>query len=399
MFMFEKRVWSSRSQNQVMSSWSVLGKSGAAVARVELRRGATVKAEPDALITMSQHVELGANMDAGVVAGMMRSALGGESLFSQTLTATADDQEVVLGAPDIGDVEIIRLTHDSPLLLQKGAYLASDASVQVGATTQQTAGGALFSGAGLFVLRASGQGSLAVSAHGSILKYQLHAGEERAVDNGHLVGWSERMPYEMRLASSGRNRGLFSSMFASTASGEGLMCFFRGPGTLWLQTHKPGEEAGGGGDGGNAGGGGRRGGNRRGGGGGGLLGLVFGSCAACMTALLIVAALIGMFVLVPAYGGRWEPSPKGGWSLRWDGDGPVRTGGGGGGGGGGGRRSGSGSGRATLSTSSTSSASSASRARHGGGATSPPPSHASRRRSSVHMDDEEYVAPYRKEDL
>ena len=52
------------------TSWSVLGKGGAAVARVELRRGQSVKAEPDALITMSQHVELGANMDAGVMRGV-----------------------------------------------------------------------------------------------------------------------------------------------------------------------------------------------------------------------------------------------------------------------------------------------------------------------------------------
>ena len=77
------------------SSWTVIGKNGAAAAKVRLQRGARVKAEPDALITMSQHVEIGADMDAGLVSGFMRSALGGESLFSQTLTALADGQEVM----------------------------------------------------------------------------------------------------------------------------------------------------------------------------------------------------------------------------------------------------------------------------------------------------------------
>ena len=302
------------------SSWTVIGKNGAAAAKVRLQRGARVKAEPDALITMSQHVEIGADMDAGLVSGFMRSALGGESLFSQTLTALADGQEVVLGAPDVGDIEIIRVSRDSPLLLTKGAFLAADTSVQLTTATQTSAGGALFSGAGLFVLRACGQGSLAVGAHGSILNFELHAGEERAVDNGHLVGWSEHMPYEMRLASSGggRRRGLFTSMYASTASGEGLLCYFRGPGSLWLQTHKPPIESDGNGANDSSG---RSASSSRNSRGGGLAGLLVGSCSCCILTLCIAAALVGAFVLVPAYGGRWEMQPDGGWTVRWDQDG------------------------------------------------------------------------------
>ena len=60
---------------------------------------------------------------------------------------------------------------------------------------------------------------------------------QRAVDNGHLVGWSASMPYEMRMAASGGS--MLRRMGTSAASGEGLMCFFTGPGTIWLQTHKP----------------------------------------------------------------------------------------------------------------------------------------------------------------
>ena len=300
-----------------MAQWSVVGKGGAACASVSLRRGQKIKAEPDALITMSEHVELTADMDAGLVSGLMRSALGGESFFSQVLTALADGQDVILGAPDIGDVETIRLTHDSPILLQKGAFLAADAAVQISTATQRNGVGALFSGAGLFVLRAQGQGVLAVNAHGSILKFDLHAGETRAVDNGHLVGWSESMHYEMRMAASGggnRGRSLLSSVYASAASGEGLMCFFRGPGTLWIQTHKPPPPDEGDGKGG--GGGSKR--ARGGRGGGGLLGLLFGSCAGCCVLLLIIAALASIFLVVPAYGGHWVRKGDGAWTIKWD---------------------------------------------------------------------------------
>lgn len=121
---------------------------------------------------MSEDIEISASMDAGLARGMMRSALGGESLFSQVLTAQHGDGEVVLGAPEVGDIEIVRLTRDESLLLQKGAFVAADATIDVRIATQRSLGGALLSGTGLFVLRAHGQGHLAMAAHGSIIAYE-----------------------------------------------------------------------------------------------------------------------------------------------------------------------------------------------------------------------------------
>ena len=73
------------------------------------------------------------------------------------------------------------------------------------------------------------------------MKYSLAAGEMRAVDNGHLVAWDASLNYEVGMAS--RRRDFLGSVINSAASGEGLMCFFHGPGRLWLQTHKrPGEQ-------------------------------------------------------------------------------------------------------------------------------------------------------------
>mmetsp|Transcript_36171 Transcript_36171/g.59903 ORF Transcript_36171/g.59903 Transcript_36171/m.59903 type:complete len:300 (-) Transcript_36171:339-1238(-) len=220
--------------------WEILGKSGAAAIRVRLPAGRSVKAEPDALVTMSQHIQVGARMDAGLLSGLLRTFLSGESLFCQTVTASCDG-DAVFCASEVGDAELIVLREEEPLLLQKGAFVASDETVNITTATQAGIRRAAFSGAGLFVLQASGRGTLAVSAHGSILKYTLGRGEVRAVDNGHLVAWSAEMPYEMRMAS--RKNSILGTVASSAASGEGLMCFFEGPGRLWLQTHKP-EQAG-----------------------------------------------------------------------------------------------------------------------------------------------------------
>ena len=217
-------------------------RTGVATAlHVRLRRGDRVKAEPDALVTMSQHVHLGAALDNGLFTGLMRALFGGESLFVQTVQAGADGCDATFCPSAIGDVETIEVSPDSSILLQKGAFLAAHETVDLQTATQLSAKKAFFSGVGLFVLRASGHGTLAVNAVGGILRHDLRAGEVRAVDNGHLVAWDAAMRYDVRMAA--QQRGLVASMVSSAVSGEGLMCFFEGPGRLWLQTHKPPPEA------------------------------------------------------------------------------------------------------------------------------------------------------------
>jgi len=67
---------------------------------------------------------------------------------------------------------------------------------------------------------------------GKLLTYanQLAEGERYIVDNGHLVAWNTKYVLE-RVASGGIISGL--------SSGEGLVCKFTGPGTIFIQTRNP----------------------------------------------------------------------------------------------------------------------------------------------------------------
>ena len=58
-------------------------------------------------------------------------------------------------------------------------------------------------------------------------RVQLMDGEKYIVDNGHLVAWNTKYVLE-RVASGGIMSGM--------ASGEGLVCKFTGPGTVFIQT-------------------------------------------------------------------------------------------------------------------------------------------------------------------
>lgn len=289
-----------------MTSWSVVGKGSASSVQVDLKPGAALNAEPDALISMTEGIRLGAQMDAGVVGGIIRSMLGNESIFSQTLSAPVGHGAVLIGAPDIGDVELLQLSPNghmfgghSSVLLMGGAFLAADETVEIRTTTQRSIGRALFSGTGLFLLRASGSGKLAIAAHGSILQFNLAPGETRAVDNGHLVAWDESMAYEMKMAGGVQGDSFHSKLFKSAASGEGLMCYFRGPGSLWLQTHKKHEESK----------------DRRSKTGSGVV----GGCIVILVFMIFFTAAVVLLVVIPAYGGRWVANPHSdGWTLEWD---------------------------------------------------------------------------------
>ncbi|MCX4266689.1 MAG: AIM24 family protein, partial [Firmicutes bacterium] len=55
--------------------------------------------------------------------------------------------------------------------------------------------------------------------------------EEYIVDNGHLVAWPDYMNYKIEKASNG--------WISSWMSGECLVCRFRGPGVVLIQTRNP----------------------------------------------------------------------------------------------------------------------------------------------------------------
>jgi len=210
--------------------FEVLNEGSCASLRVYMRKGDTLKAESNALICRSEHVTLAARMEGGFLKSLFRAAAGGESFFFQTLTAAADDSDVQLGSTFPGDVILASLNNSMELFIKQGSFLASEATVNIATVTQLSMSKALF-GPGLFILQASGYGTLALHAYGSVTKYSLRHGERRSVDNGHVVAWSESMRYTVGLA----NRSAISSF----ASGEGMMFHFEGPGDIYVQSHNP----------------------------------------------------------------------------------------------------------------------------------------------------------------
>jgi uncharacterized protein (TIGR00266 family) len=117
------------------------------------------------------------------------------------------------------------------LIIQKGSWIASPATV----TLDTKWGGFknLLGSEGGFIVHASGQGPVVLSAYGAIETWNLQPGEQLTVDTGHMVAYDESVTMTIRKVSGG--------IIQTMKSGEGLVFDFTGPGRVMTQTRNPAE--------------------------------------------------------------------------------------------------------------------------------------------------------------
>ena len=198
-----------------------------ALAVITLPAGGEVRAEAGAMTSMSGGVEIETKAQGGMLAGLKRSVLGGESFFINTFRAPSGGELTV--SPTLpGDIVHLPVGSSGALMVQSGSWLASDPGVQV--DTKWGGRKTFFSGEGLFLLRCTGTGDMIVSSYGAIERRALGQGEVLKIDTGHIVAFEESIGYQVNKVGGWKSTLL---------SGEGLVATFAGPGTLWLQTRSP----------------------------------------------------------------------------------------------------------------------------------------------------------------
>ena len=194
------------------------------LALVKLDPGEAIRAEAGAMVSMSPGLALETKVAGGLLAGLKRSLLGGESFFMNTYRAPAQGGEIALAPVLPGDM-IVRELRDESLLVQSGSYVASSEGINL--DTKWSGARTFFAREGLIMLRVSGTGKLILSSYGAIHEVDLGPGESYTVDTGHLVAFTEGMGFKVRTVG-----GLKSTLF----SGEGLVVDLTGPGKVLIQT-------------------------------------------------------------------------------------------------------------------------------------------------------------------
>ncbi|MCU6790675.1 TIGR00266 family protein [Paenibacillus sp. WQ 127069] len=209
--------------------YEILYQGAFPLVKIELEKGENVKAESGAMVSMTPDIELKGTVDGGLMRGLGRM-LSGEKFFFQELSATQGRGEVLLAPAAVGDVQAIELDGSYKLYVQKDGFLAGTNGIQVNTKMQNLMKGFL-SGEGFFIVEISGSGTVFLSSYGAIHAVNLGPGEERIIDNGHLVAWPDYMNYTIEKASKG--------WISSITSGEAAVCRFRGEGVVLIQTRNP----------------------------------------------------------------------------------------------------------------------------------------------------------------
>lgn len=195
--------------------------------------GESVVTESGAMIGHDGSVEMTTNMRGGAFAALKRAAVGGESIFQNTYTATRSGERLQIAPATEGDIMHVSLEGPDYIYIQSAGYLACTEGV--GLDTSWGGAKGFFSGAGLILLKADGPGDLWISSYGAIHAVEIgkpgSIGEHGyTVDTGHILAFTAGVDYKVR------KMGGLKSFFLS---GEGLVCEFSGMGTVYLMSRNP----------------------------------------------------------------------------------------------------------------------------------------------------------------
>jgi uncharacterized protein (TIGR00266 family) len=205
----------------------ILYQPGNAAAKLRLAAGETCTAEAGALVAMDGSLEVATTTHKKSRGGILRGVkrlLAGESFFLNHYSAGARGGEIIVASTLPGDMMAHQL-QDENLIVQGGSYVASDSGIEIDLGWHGLK--SLFSGEGIFWLHLKGRGKVVLSSFGAIFPVAVDG--EHIVDSGHIVAFEETLDFT--ISKAGR------SWIASFLGGEGLVCRFRGRGTLWCQSH------------------------------------------------------------------------------------------------------------------------------------------------------------------
>jgi len=195
--------------------------------QVQLHRNEELYAEAGAMLYMGAGIDLQARMQGGLMKGLMRKFLAGESLFMSVFRCEIASANLALANPIAGKIIPIQL-NNTTILAERNAFLCAIGNIDLTVAFTKRFGAGLFGGEGFLLQKISGQGLVFLHAGGNMLEFNLAAGEQLRVDTGCIVSMAETVNYDIQFVGGFRN-ALFG--------GEGLFyATLTGPGHVVLQT-------------------------------------------------------------------------------------------------------------------------------------------------------------------
>ncbi len=192
-----------------------------------LQANETMITERGSMSWMSPNMKMETTTNGGLGKAFGRM-FSGESLFQNRYTAQGGDGMIAFASSFPGTIMPFEITPDKPIIVQKSAFLAGEAGVELSVFFQKKLGAGFFGGEGFIMQKLSGKGIAFVEIDGYVIEYNLEAGQSIIVDTGYLAMMDATCTMDVVTVPGVKNM-LFG--------GEGLFnTVVKGPGRILLQT-------------------------------------------------------------------------------------------------------------------------------------------------------------------
>lgn len=192
-----------------------------------LESGESVNTQKGAMSWMSENMKMETNAGGGI-GKMFSRAFSGESMFQNVYTAKGGPGLLACASTFPGDILPVEVNAGRTIVAQKSAFLASERGVNMEMFFQKKVGAGFFGGEGFIMQKFSGNGVVFLEIDGSIVEYDLQAGQSMMIDTGYLAAMDATVSIDIETV-----KGVGNMLFG----GEGFFnTKITGPGHVWLQT-------------------------------------------------------------------------------------------------------------------------------------------------------------------
>lgn len=190
-----------------------------------LDNGEQMITEKGSMVWMSPNMQM--ETQGGGLGKMFSKAFSGESIFQNVYTARGDGM-ITFGSSFPGQIKAVTIDPSHEMIVQKSAFLAAEAGVDLSIYFSKKLGAGFFGGEGFIMQRLSGRGTAFVEIDGELVEYELQPGQQIVVDTGNVAGFELGVQMDIRQVPGLKNKLL---------GGEGLFnTVLTGPGRVWSQT-------------------------------------------------------------------------------------------------------------------------------------------------------------------
>ena len=205
--------------------YEIIGQTVPAV-EVTLSAGESMFTQSGGMVWQTEGIKMTTNARGGLAKSLGRMFTG-ESIFMANYTAEAEGAKIAFGSTVPGCVVPVDISQGE-MIVQKGAFLCAQQSVDLKATFTKKFSAGLFGGEGFILQRLFGSGMAFIEVDGDKVERILAPGEVLKVDAGNVVAFDTSVSYDIETV-----KGL-GNIFLG---GEGLfLTKLTGPGRVILQT-------------------------------------------------------------------------------------------------------------------------------------------------------------------